>query len=272
MANRVQKNFKKQIKKYQKQRKKRENEEFYSYIEGDFINSYYEKKKKRRRIAISGVSIISFLILAWNIYAGSTWLNYAVYRITGKPLISFKETLDNKTSQHGQGLISIEEIFDSKATKRKAIYEYLDTIKEKNIDILAANSFNRYLENKNNPDLLKTTLEELETQKNETDTFITQLYFIKIPAEMKGYHQTLIKQMELYREIIDIMTNIITNRNLDSDADLVAGQIPLIQELHSKIKKFNYYNDVKHQVLIKVFEEANVKYEIYDGQIKYYRN
>lgn len=89
---------------------------------------------------------------------------------------------------------------------------------------------------------------------------------------MKGYHQTLIKQMELYREIIDIMTNIITNRNLDSDADLVAGQIPLIQELHSKIKKFNYYNDVKHQVLIKVFEEANVKYEIYDGQIKYYRN
>lgn len=78
MPTNIQKNFKKQMREFQKRQKNKGDEGFYSYIERDYINNYYENKKRKRKFAISGAGIISLLILGWNIYAGSTWLNHIV--------------------------------------------------------------------------------------------------------------------------------------------------------------------------------------------------
>ena len=264
----VQKNFRKQMREFEEQQKGKGREKFYSYIEGDFISNYYEERKKRRRRIISGASIISLIILIWNIYAGSTWVNYIAYKITGKPLIS-REMFGEVS-----GGSLIEEIFDTKAGRRRAIYEYLDAVKDVNLDMTALNAVIRYVENPNLSNAVLSGVKELEDKKNDVSEFLIILNSMSVPAEMEGYHKALTRKVELYLDMVEIMAKAFDNMNLNLGklALSIEEQRQLVQEINAKGEAFNHYNQLERRELIKAFEEAGVKYEIEDDRINYYRD
>lgn len=263
----VQKNFKKQIREFQKQQKEKNRDKYYSYIEKDFISSYYEERKKRRKRIISGAGIISLLILFWNIYAGSTWINYLAYKIAGKPLIS-EGILERMTG------VSFTEMFDRKASKRKAIYRYLDSIKDINIDTKSINALIRYAGNQEFSDVIAGRLEEIETQKNDVSKFFIRLNSIDVPTEMEGYHKALTRQIELFLEMAEMIAEAFGDDNLSlRESNLnIEERIRLLQEINTRSQAFNHYNRLGQQELIRAFEQVGIKYEIADDGIRYYRD
>ena len=62
MSTKTQKNFKKQMKEIQKNASIENNEKYYSYIEKDYIDSYYKKRFKNKSVGISLFAVIIIVI------------------------------------------------------------------------------------------------------------------------------------------------------------------------------------------------------------------
>jgi hypothetical protein len=98
MATETQKNYRKQMRKLQKELNSSSDTGFYSYIERDHIKSYYQKRKKKRIFISAGV--IGILTLLWNSYAIYTWVNPIYYSMTGKNLPVIHRVLDVQGKKH----------------------------------------------------------------------------------------------------------------------------------------------------------------------------
>ena len=279
MPTNIQKNFKKQMREFQKRQKNKGDEGFYSYIERDYINNYYENKKRKRKFAISGAGIISLLILGWNIYAGSTWLNHIVYKFTGTTLSSVIETHNRESGGHKnkqeKSLISFQNIFESKLKKREAIFEYLSSMEHIKLEDLSVNVFNRLAEN---PDIgaldAKTYgLLHVDETKKELERYITEMHQINSPPELEVYHRAKIKQLELCYKAVELMGKYFETFNLDLDNDSgVMEGMPILLDINVLANEIEIYKEIAQEELIKAFEETGIEYKIYGGEIKYFRD
>lgn len=244
MPTEVQRNFKRQMKEIEKELKKKKNEGFYSYIEGDYINSYYETRRKKQRI-VKAVSITGLLIFLWNFYAISTWINPIFYSLTGKNLPTVN-------------------LFDFKGRKQKEVVEYLQVIntEEERIKILlqyrALDFINAFI----NRPLSNEYYKEISEHALEIKNIISKVETMNPPDEMKTYHQITLKKFYVCGEIFDLIFQIAEEKNINTNK--------LIEKINTAIIDFNYFDLKSREELINVFNKIGMKYELSNGQIRYW--
>ncbi|MFO7296142.1 MAG: hypothetical protein C0P72_008965 [Clostridia bacterium] len=247
MPTEVQKNFRRQIREFQKQQKNRENEKFYSYIEKDFISHYYETRKRRRRRIISGVSIASLLLFLWNFYAISTWVNHIAYSITGKPLFS------------------VESIFNRGAERHREVANYLKVVdpKEEQIQSLlndAVTKFNEFLKNQK---LHHEYIKEVNKHIQQVNKDILELKSINPPDVMKEFHEILLAEADLCYEILQTSLRVVNS----TDGN-VRNQY--LRDVNALVSDFNNLVRTKRDKLLEVFDEIGMKYEVSGNRIRYW--
>ena len=175
MATETQKNYRKQMRELQKELNNNSDTGFYSYIERDYIKSYYQKRKRKRIFISAGV--IGILTLLWNFYAIYTWINPIYYSMTGKTLPVIHRALDIQGNKHRQ------------------IAEYLQSLKpgedihDKNLNYAVVN-LNEVLQKQTDT---SGYFADIAGYSEDVEQSILMVEGISPPAEMLEYHGMMLK-------------------------------------------------------------------------------
>jgi hypothetical protein len=247
MATETQKNYRKQMRELQKELNNNSDTGFYSYIERDYIKSYYQKRKRKRIFISAGV--IGILTLLWNSYAIYTWINPIYYSITGKTLPVIHKALDVQGKKH------------------REIAEYLQSLKpggdihDKNLNYAIMN-LNEVLQKQTDT---SGYFADIAGYSEDVKKSILMVESITPPAKMREYHGMMLERLALCKDIFDEILRI-SNMNNENDIN------NCIQEIKSLINRYNETGKHSTQEMINVFESINMRYEFENGTIKCWWN
>lgn len=242
----TQKNFRKQMTKLEdSMNQNNSNKGFYSYIEKDYINSYYEKKKKRKKIYAT-ISIGGLLLFLWNSYAIYTWISPAFYSLTGKPLPTITKLLNvtnNKPKKAGHYLKEIHSIEEPLAT----YFQY----RTDNLDNALHDRYRK-----------KECFEIMKKYAEDIQSISFKLQSITPPKKFEQYHAITLSKLNISYQIF-----VYTLESLSSnDINNINNSIYKSNQL---ISKLNIINNQGKQEMIKIFNEIDMKYYELDGKIHY---
>jgi hypothetical protein len=229
------------------EREKKKNPEadgFYSYIERDFMNSYYDKKKTRK-VIYSSISIGGVLILIWNAYALYTWIfpNAQGIRVNSTiAQIGNYTTTSSLQSQIGHYLREVsyyEEKLSNHANERGNIVQ-------------------SFVKDRKDP----KNLIDISTAATEAQYLYKDIKSIIPPEQMQMYHSLIINKFEC----------ILTSLQYTQEAFMVTDVNKINDCLNKANEYINKSNETiieSNKVLINIFEENRMNYSVNDGVIQY---
>lgn len=250
MPTETQKNFRKQMQMLEKElNEDKEKQGFYSYIERDYINSYYSKKGKKKAI-ITTISIGSILFVLWNSYAVLTWIAPVVDSITEGKLKSLT----------GRG-VAYDGINYKDGVQQEVAY-YLQGTNEINHQLIDYYKLrNDILDSALKSDSRKQYIQSLKTYTESVLGLIFQLQCIDPPAQMDNYHALVLSNYEssyksfLYaEECLDTSDNSINN---------------CINKFNEAVAECNAIDIQVREEMLKVFNDIGMSYYEKDGLIHY---
>lgn len=258
MTTDTQKEFKKQMKELQKQKNNSDSNQFYSYVEKDYIDNYYTKKKKAR---IRNIGIASIIPLALGVYSIFTWI---------QPLINEPSSINYLTSsnvsnnmQPNGNINPISLIKTNKLIKKhEKIIDYISKIDSSDKEILDMlnQRFEEFKNVQNNLTLKKSYIEMLQNDKVRMKAIISEKVKLECPEEFSLHHNTVIEKYNTYYEQLLYLIDATKTNSQES--------INKINLLNDKIK---LYAEQQIQALLKGFDATNIKYEVKeDGNIRYW--
>lgn len=248
MKTETQKNFKKQMAQLQKQKERsgKENTHFFSYIENDHIEHYYQPKSKKKLAAISISSIISTLII---LYSAFTWVQpFLRLRVPSLPQTN---TLTAVTQVPFQ-------------PSHINIVNYLDEIDKHDLKLSEINkgTLVNFSTLSNNINQRNTYLELNNIAKAEIERTIISLENLKVPKDMSEHYSTVKSKYNIvYEEIIYCLEMAKSNNYND------------ITHLKFLVEKQNLLQKQQTQQLLNAFNKVGIKYEQNGTNINYwYKN
>lgn len=242
MPTETQRNFKRQMRELQKETQS-ENEEFYSYIEKDHIQNYYQDKPKRRSIRTT-ISIGSIILIIWNVYALSTWLLPQNIKPKLVPAFAINNIKSTNSSQ-------------------RDIAAYLQSVEEFNIRL------NLLFERRNqvfswglNAAEKTSNMKAMDEILYEAQSLVNELQKIKPPNIMMQYKELLIYKYSLAYKLFEVSKVAISA----SDSVIYNSQINKLNMLNLDMSTSN---DKVKQEMFRVFDEVGITYEIDGDKIRY---
>lgn len=267
MKTNTQRNFKKEMDQIEREMKSKPTEGFYSYVEGDYINSYYTRKKKKREKIVK-YSFISILILAVNVYALYTWLDPIIYHTTGHRIPRIERHIFNnspKTHTQTNGANHVQAGYQPNLKHIKAD-QYIQKIKVLMLDTnqminYATDNFNKAADNQNFKQEYSINLNKY---KEEIQSFILELRAIIPPSEFSEYHKLNIDFYNTAHEVILIyLGNIRSNtRNFEMLSVLYERNNLRILEIRQEILKGLDALSIEYEVIENSDSGWSINYRI----------
>ena len=230
------------MKEYEKDNKrKKENGNapppFYSYIERDVIDNYYSKKRAKKRI-ITGISLVSLIIILWNFYAILTWVNPVYKSITNRnlPFVS-----------------AVSASLDANGVKQREMIKYLAEMK------LLSAPFKDFWAKKDAIGKNIAVLKEMQTKIQNAVTTIKQT---KVPDYLKTYHALKVEQADYSLQTCSEL--VLAMQSTDD-----ATYFKHCDLCNEAIKQFNAMNVPLQNEMFRVFDEIGMVYNITSTGVNY---
>jgi hypothetical protein len=250
MLTKTQKEYKKQMEELQEQLSTGNNKEqgFYSYLERDYINTYYDPKKKHRKQIITSISLFGIIALIMTALSMYSWLMNTVQPQNAKNLVSITHVLDHNVGIHKEVGLYLQDIQYHK-NKSSILLDY------------CIKNFNTSLENKTSQEVYFNTISDYSSQLRES---INALNTMHHPTVMSDYHQIILQNFNTMDQIF-ILTLKIKNTN---DATIINHDVAKINQLLSAYNLSMHESTTK---MILVFDEIDMRYKKNpDGQLQYW--
>lgn len=252
MPTETQKNFKRQMKEYQKS-KANNSDQVFSYIENDMISDYYTQKPKRRlrKTIPIGTILILAIYFGLRIYGSIQPLLNKEITINSNDLIA--TSLNNTINMNSSNSWETRELYayiqktdELNKQLNEKINEYNSAIKEYNENLITNKGYIQKVKSiRENIILLKSEIGEIEVVEGMDEYYNACIYSFDSSI-------ILMEKDVLYQE---------------------TGDKKYIKERKAIIDGINEHKYDYRAALLKRFDELGIKYSVLeDGTIRYYIN
>ncbi|WP_202709719.1 hypothetical protein [Sporosalibacterium faouarense] len=234
MRSKTQREFRKQMKKHNKELKNNKDENaFYSYIRKDFISSYYSKFNKKKVIYLSSTLLL---------------IIYILFRVTMSGMFSYV----GRNTNYSNASLSNNNLFINKQSK---VSQYIDEIKvyKRNINTMISyrsENLNKVKDSVSRDEFLNQVQLNIDT----IDVYIVEIKEIDHINDLDKYHSKYLETVELTKQLF-VETCTIEEINTQEDIDLhIARTKKIINSINDNYK-------ILTDELKLVLEKLDMRYE-----------
>jgi hypothetical protein len=261
MFNRVQRNFKKNMKEIERERSRiKDKDVVFSYIEGDFVDYYTSPQKRKGKSIVNYLSVSISVILGIVLFGGIvlylkdrspstnwTFISKSAIKTIPTPVMNPGNSTNSTSSTINPLLGKIHDFLQYTSSQDPKIRQSLEFISQ--------HYGNAWKESAAKEQFLKTTL----TYQDEINKVIQLTLETDCPVELSEFRQSIIAQYKYASDAIISSRNAVLN--LDSQSD---------SQYRFYVNRYNIQAGQRIVDLTNAFDKAKIKWtKNEDGTITY---